>query len=165
MPHHYVGQQLTATCISNHVHGTHVLHAYRLSFDRRSRERRLAEEATLNRRESRAAVTFAGVWLFLLPFGLGFLLSRGIAEPIIVFIQARACVETRRLSPIFRVTCLLPEIRNCMLRASLVQLTTRVIVGRRQRAGSHPLHPAVAVAPGCQFGQSWHERAIESHGS
>ena len=61
----------------------------RLSWDRRGRERRLAEEATLNRRESRAAVTFAGVWLFLLPFGLGFFVSRGLAEPIITFVQAR----------------------------------------------------------------------------
>jgi hypothetical protein len=64
--------------------------ACRLSWDRKSRERRLAEEATLNRRESRAAVTFLGVWLFLLPFGLGFFVSRGIAEPAITFIQARA---------------------------------------------------------------------------
>ena len=59
----------------------------RLSFDRRSREERIAEEALLNSRESRAAVTFAGVWLFLLPFGLGYFVSRGLAEPVIVFVQ------------------------------------------------------------------------------
>jgi predicted signal transduction protein with EAL and GGDEF domain len=60
----------------------------RLSFDRVSRERRLGAEAYLNRQESRAAVVFAGLWLFLIPFGFGFFVSRGLAEPIITGIQA-----------------------------------------------------------------------------
>eukprot|EP00892_Ulva_mutabilis_P010826 jgi/Ulvmu1/8115/UM040_0010.1 len=59
----------------------------RLSWDRVSREERLAAEATLNRRESRAALVFAGLWLFLIPFGLGFFFSRGVAEPVVYFTQ------------------------------------------------------------------------------
>lgn len=59
----------------------------RLSWDRVSREERLAAEATLNRRESRAALVFAGLWLFLIPFGLGYFVSRGIAEPVLYFTQ------------------------------------------------------------------------------
>lgn len=62
--------------------------ACRLSWDRASRERRLGEEAFLNRQESRAALVFAGLWLFLIPFGFGFFVSRGLAEPIITFTQA-----------------------------------------------------------------------------
>lgn len=34
-------------------------------------------------------MTFAGVWLFLVPFGLGFMVSRGVAEPLITIVQAR----------------------------------------------------------------------------
>lgn len=63
----------------------------RLSWDRVSREERLAAEATLNRRESRAALVFAGLWLFLIPFGLGYFVSRGIAEPVVYFTQV--CVD------------------------------------------------------------------------
>ena len=66
-----------------------VVVACRLSFDRVSRERRLGEEAFLNRQESRVALVFAGLWLFLIPFGFGFFVSRGLAEPLITFTQAR----------------------------------------------------------------------------
>lgn len=59
----------------------------RLSWDRVSREERLGAEATLNRRESRAALVFAGLWLFLIPFGLGYFFSRGIAEPVLYYTQ------------------------------------------------------------------------------
>lgn len=71
----------------------------RLSWDRVSREERLAAEATLNRRESRAALVFAGLWLFLIPFGLGYFFSRGVAEPVVYFTQVRPYWPPAQRSP------------------------------------------------------------------
>ena len=73
-----------------------------MSFDRVSREKRLGEEALLNRRESRAALVFAGLWLFLIPFGFGFFVSRGLAEPIITFTQVHN-PSTSALHPLTRL--------------------------------------------------------------
>jgi hypothetical protein len=58
-----------------------------ITFDYRASQERFARHSELNHRETVGAINFLVVWVVALPLMLGFLVSRGVANPIMSHIQ------------------------------------------------------------------------------